>query len=217
LADAIAEGQVSAVWPRLARVSAILPDSLAAAVDRNADRRCRQLLARPFDEAWEGDRDLAELRRYLGDAFDQALLESHQSAVEREEDAAPDEATFYRTSQSYLYDLTVFAMSGTKTPYLDAIESVVAPASSTTAAASAPTGSGSSSAGTASRSPTSTTRAPRTCDGASPNGVSTLPCSTSTAPSPAASTSRTRSTSSSTSRTRSRSSMRSSAAPGSWP
>jgi 2-polyprenyl-3-methyl-5-hydroxy-6-metoxy-1,4-benzoquinol methylase len=127
LADAIAEGQVSAVWPRLARVSAILPDSLAAAVDRNADRRCRQLLARPFDEAWEGDRDLAELRRYLGDAFDQALLESHQSAVEREEDAAPDEATFYRTSQSYLYDLTVFAMSGTKTPYLDAIESVVAP------------------------------------------------------------------------------------------
>ena len=60
-------------------------------------------------------------RRYLGDRFDPERLRHHRRLVDEEEAAAPDETTFYRTSEAYLYDLTVFAMSGTKAPYLDAV------------------------------------------------------------------------------------------------
>jgi SAM-dependent methyltransferase len=41
--------------------------------------------------------------------------------------AAPDEATHYRTSEAYLYDLTVFAMSETKLPYLRDLTQLVPP------------------------------------------------------------------------------------------
>lgn len=41
--------------------------------------------------------------------------------------AAPDEETHYRTSQAYLYDLTVFAMSPTKLPYLRDLTELVPP------------------------------------------------------------------------------------------
>ena len=41
--------------------------------------------------------------------------------------SAADEASFYRTSQGYLYDLTAFAMSGTKAPYLAELRRLVAP------------------------------------------------------------------------------------------
>jgi len=63
-------------------------------------------------------RELDELRAYLGDAFDEALLHGHEQAVEHELERAGDEALLYRTSRMYLYDLTVFAMSQTKAPYL---------------------------------------------------------------------------------------------------
>jgi SAM-dependent methyltransferase len=65
------------------------------------------------------------LRDYLGPEFDMSLLRGHAAAVDDEEEQAPDEATFYRTSRMYLYDLTVFAMSGTKEPYLADLTGVV--------------------------------------------------------------------------------------------
>jgi SAM-dependent methyltransferase len=79
----------------------------------------------PFLDVWEGERGLDELRSYLGPEFDERKLREHLAEVEREEHAASDERTFYRTSRGYLYDLTVFAMSGTKTPYLRALRAHV--------------------------------------------------------------------------------------------
>ena len=38
-----------------------------------------------------------------------------------------DEAAFYRTSEGYLYNLTAFAMSGTKLPYLQTLIGLVPP------------------------------------------------------------------------------------------
>src|SRR4051794_11769774 len=64
------------------------------------------------------ERDRAELQRYLGDAYDERLLRGHRQAMQAELAAATDEAGHYRSSETYLYDLTVFAMSGTKDPYL---------------------------------------------------------------------------------------------------
>jgi SAM-dependent methyltransferase len=77
--------------------------------------------------AWEGERDLAELRAYLGDDYDHDALVHHTEIVDAEEHSAADEATFYRTSRGYLYDLTAFAMSGTKAPYLAELRRLVAP------------------------------------------------------------------------------------------
>lgn len=65
------------------------------------------------------DRDLAELRAYLGDAFDESKLHGHEQALMDELEDAPSEDDLYRTSNAYLYDLTVFSMSGTKLPYLE--------------------------------------------------------------------------------------------------
>lgn len=76
-----------------------------------------------------GGDDLADLQAYLGDEFDLDLLHGHVAAVDREEEAAPDEATFYRTSRMYLYDLTAFAMAGTKRPYFADLRAVVPPGS----------------------------------------------------------------------------------------
>lgn len=72
--------------------------------------------------------ELAELKEYLGDAYDDDLLRGHVRALEAElARAGGDEATLYRTSQVYLYDLTVFAMSATKAPYLAALREAVPP------------------------------------------------------------------------------------------
>lgn len=67
----------------------------------------------------EPDRELAELREYLGPRFDQSLLERYERTLEDEFAACGDEASFYRTSEAYLYNLTAFAMSETKVPYLN--------------------------------------------------------------------------------------------------
>ena len=69
-------------------------------------------------------RDEAELREYLGSAYDHARLVRWQEQLE-EEAAGVDEATLYRTSSAYLYNLTAFAMTGTKAPYLDAVRAAV--------------------------------------------------------------------------------------------
>jgi SAM-dependent methyltransferase len=73
------------------------------------------------------DRELAELRAYLGDDFELRRLEQHDHGVRRELEELGDEATLYRTSQAYLYDLTVFAMSATKVPYLERLTQAVPP------------------------------------------------------------------------------------------
>jgi GT2 family glycosyltransferase/SAM-dependent methyltransferase len=80
-------------------------------------------------DAFDAEQELAELKEYLGEDFDLQRLWRHQQNVDAEEDAAPDELTFYRTSQAYLYDLTVFAMTGTKRPYRDEIMRRIGPGS----------------------------------------------------------------------------------------
>jgi len=67
-----------------------------------------------FDPAAEEE----ELIAYLGDDYDRSRLQRHQAQLEEEAKAIGDEDAFYRSSRGYLYDLTAFAMSGTKLPYL---------------------------------------------------------------------------------------------------
>jgi hypothetical protein len=97
---------------------------LAAQID--GSRRARKLAA-GFDRAWHAGRELDELRAYLGSSFRWSRLFTHADAVERELAQAGDETAFFRSSTTYLYDLTVFAMSGTKDPYLAELRSVVGP------------------------------------------------------------------------------------------
>jgi SAM-dependent methyltransferase len=73
------------------------------------------------------ERQEAELRAYLGDAYSRERLEHHRELLDAEAKAASDERELYRTSEAYLYDLTVFAMSGTKIPYLEALTRVLEP------------------------------------------------------------------------------------------
>lgn len=70
-----------------------------------------------FDPA----REEGELREYLGADYDHARLQHWEETVEREFEACGDEQAFYRSSRGYLYNLTAFAMSGTKIPYLQAL------------------------------------------------------------------------------------------------
>jgi hypothetical protein len=74
---------------------------------------------------WDAEEDLGDLKAYLGGDFDLHLLWNHEQAVDDEERQAPDEKLFYRTSEMYLYDLTAFAMAGTKRPYLAALRQCV--------------------------------------------------------------------------------------------
>ena len=77
----------------------------------------------PFDPA----REEAELREYLGDAYDHDRLVRWQEQLEEEARAIGDEQRVYRESQAYLYNLTAFAMTGTKLPYLEEIVRAVPP------------------------------------------------------------------------------------------
>jgi SAM-dependent methyltransferase len=70
-------------------------------------------------------RELGELREYLGDDYDHARLQRYEQAVDEELALVGDEATLYRTSQMYLYNLTAFAMSRTKEPYLHDLADLV--------------------------------------------------------------------------------------------
>lgn len=74
-------------------------------------------------------REEAELRTYLGEAFDETKLYEHLRFLDAEAEEVGDEATFYRTSNAYLYDLTLFAMTGIKLPYLELLTERVAPGS----------------------------------------------------------------------------------------
>lgn len=117
MAEAVARPTPSALWPRLVgRVPPAL-GPLRRRAELRADDWVAHRLAPAFLGAWAAADDLADLQDYLGDAYDPRRLEAHAQAVDAERAAATDEEAFYRTSQSYLYDLTVFAMSGTKAPY----------------------------------------------------------------------------------------------------
>lgn len=63
-------------------------------------------------------REEAELREYLGERFELDRLRRSHEHLEAEFAAADDEEHFYRVSNAYLYNLTSFAMTGTKLPYL---------------------------------------------------------------------------------------------------
>jgi SAM-dependent methyltransferase len=78
---------------------------------------------------FDPQREERELRKYLGDAYSRARLERNDELLEEEVAEVADEATLYRTSRAYLYNLTVFAMTGTKLPYLDVLTSHVPPGS----------------------------------------------------------------------------------------
>jgi SAM-dependent methyltransferase len=73
------------------------------------------------------DRELGELEEYLGDSYDHARLQRWEQAVDEELAEVGDEQTLYRTSQMYLYNLTAFAMSRTKEPYLADLADLVPP------------------------------------------------------------------------------------------
>src|SRR3954451_11586675 len=75
------------------------------------------------------ERELAELKEYLGDDFDESRLKLWEQAVDEELAQVGDEPTLYRTSQMYLYNLTVFAMSKTKEPYLRDLTDLLKPGS----------------------------------------------------------------------------------------
>lgn len=74
-------------------------------------------------------REQDELAAYLGNEFDRERLWRYQETLDREVEELDDEQRLYRTSRAYLYNLTAFAMTGTKLPYLrDLIELVPPPA-----------------------------------------------------------------------------------------
>lgn len=115
------------VWPLVVDLVPERAGRLRRLAEERADRWYCQQLAGVYVDAWEGERGLEELREYLGDSFDERRLHNHAAEVDAEEGAAADEGTFYRTSEAYLYDLTVFAMSGTKAPYRQVLRQLVRP------------------------------------------------------------------------------------------
>jgi SAM-dependent methyltransferase len=84
-------------------------------------------VAAPPELRFDAAREEAELQAYLGDSYDRGRLERWEEILDEEVERVGDEGALYRTSQAYLYNLTVFAMSGTKLPYLRLLASVVPP------------------------------------------------------------------------------------------
>ncbi|HEY5317473.1 MAG TPA: methyltransferase, partial [Solirubrobacteraceae bacterium] len=118
---------VSPAWPHVVDLVPERARWLRARAEARAERRYHQRLAPRFQAAWEGERDLEELRAYLGENYDQTKLVHSSRMVDEEAAGATSEAGFYRTSELYLYDLTVFAMSGTKEPYRRVLSSLLRP------------------------------------------------------------------------------------------
>lgn len=76
---------------------------------------------------FSAEREEAELAEYLGEGYDRGRLERSQDILAAELRETRDEHELYRTSRAYLYDLTRFAMSQTKLPYLEAMMRLVPP------------------------------------------------------------------------------------------
>lgn len=71
----------------------------------------------PLRSTIDPDREAADLRAYLGAAYDHERLVHYEAQLEAELADIGDEQALYRRSQGYLYNLTAFAMTGTKDPY----------------------------------------------------------------------------------------------------
>jgi glycosyltransferase involved in cell wall biosynthesis len=115
----------SLIWPVLVDLVPARAPRVRAAIERRAGDTYFQHLAPAFFNAWQADRDLEELKAYLGDDFDEDRFYGHRQLVDDEEESATDEATFYRTSNAYLYDLTAFGAWMTKVPYMAALRRCV--------------------------------------------------------------------------------------------
>ncbi len=115
---------VSPIWPAVVDLVPERVERLRAPVHARVDRWYHQRLAPSFLEGWQRALDLEELTAYLGDGFEEARLRGHSPALDAEAAAIGEEARFYRTSEVYLYDLTVFALTGTKDPYRRAIRAL---------------------------------------------------------------------------------------------
>lgn len=69
----------------------------------------------------------AELAAYLGHAYERGRLERYAEQLDEEFERVGDEAAFYRSSEGYLYNLTAFAMTRTKEPYLQLLAEALPP------------------------------------------------------------------------------------------
>jgi GT2 family glycosyltransferase len=123
--DAIAAPSAARFWPYVVDLVPKRAGRWRSGAERRANAWYYQNIAPHFFDAWRADEDLEELRAYLGDAYDVGRLRNHVQEVVREHDTVGDEAAFYRTAESYLYDLTAFALSGTKVPYLRDLKALV--------------------------------------------------------------------------------------------
>jgi SAM-dependent methyltransferase len=74
-------------------------------------------------------REQDELSEYLGKEFELAKLRRYQATLDAEYATVGDERRFYRVSRGYLYNLTAFAMTETKVPYLRELVRRVPPGS----------------------------------------------------------------------------------------
>jgi SAM-dependent methyltransferase len=72
-------------------------------------------------------REEAELRAYLGERYEHRRLQQFDAQLEAELVQIGDEQTLYRISRAYLYNLTAFAMTGTKDPYRELLARAVRP------------------------------------------------------------------------------------------
>lgn len=68
--------------------------------------------------SFDPEREAQELRSYLGPAFEPARFERWEAQLDEEFADFGNEDAFYRSSEGYLYNLAVFAMTRTKLPYL---------------------------------------------------------------------------------------------------
>ena len=107
----------SRVWGRIVDYIPSSWVALRRRVENRASRRYYANLAPAFLRNWESAGEIAELKEYLGADYDNSKLIFHKQAVDDEAAGGTDEVDFYRTSNAYLYDLAVFAMSRTKEPY----------------------------------------------------------------------------------------------------
>lgn len=123
--QALARRRVSMFWPALVDRIPRRARRFRATAERRANTWYYRRLGPRYLALYEAAGELDELKQYLGGRYEPRKLFRHQEEVEREEEAAPNELSFYRTSEAYLYDLTVFAMSGTKLPYHSDLEELV--------------------------------------------------------------------------------------------
>lgn len=113
--EAMTAPGASRLW---AEVAHRLPEGgLRRRARAEANRWYHRQLAPFFLNKWSSEVDGEELAAYLGDDFQLERLHHHDETIQQEFAHAPDEETFYRTSEAYLYDLTAFASWETKIPY----------------------------------------------------------------------------------------------------